>query len=403
MSQATFNANYTANDAAYRNVTNTSYYLVSNPYGYYNSTTLSSAETDPKWTANYSAATLTLPNNLAVTKNFSVDSNVLFVDSSTNNVGVGTTAPQQKLHVNGTILANGTISSVTDVCIQSGKCLSQALISYTESDPKWTANYSDYLTTKDYALNETKWGANYSTFLTHITWANAVNGTLMSQATFNANYTANDAAYRNVTNTSYYLVSNPYGYYNSTTLSSAESDPKWTANYSDYLNTKSYALNDPKWTANYSAATLTLPNSLAVTKNLSVDSNVLFVDSSTNRVGIGTTSPQSTLHLGSSSGGANIITLGAPSGSAGPHGFDFKDDTGDVGASIYYRTTPRAIKFETKDSGEVMHIGNDGKIGLGTDAPSQKLHIQGNTNVTGNLTVGGATVFMSGGNMILRV
>jgi hypothetical protein len=28
---------------------------------------------------------------------------------------------------------------------------------------------------------------NYSTFLTHITWANAVNGTLLSQATYNTN------------------------------------------------------------------------------------------------------------------------------------------------------------------------------------------------------------------------
>ena len=39
-----------------------------------------------------------------------------------------------------------------------------------------------------------------------ISWANAVNGTLMLQSTFDANYTANDVAYRNMTNNSYALA-----------------------------------------------------------------------------------------------------------------------------------------------------------------------------------------------------
>jgi len=91
----------------------------------------------------------------------------------------------------------------------------------------FVANYSDYLITKTYASNDTDfnatglianwslvigsleevlWNANYSTFLTHITWANAVNGTLMLSSNWNA------------TNESYYLVSNPFEYYNSTTF-----------------------------------------------------------------------------------------------------------------------------------------------------------------------------------------
>jgi hypothetical protein len=44
--------------------------------------------------------------------------------TAAGNVGIGTTDPQQKLHVNGNVLANGTINATTDVCIQGGNCLS---------------------------------------------------------------------------------------------------------------------------------------------------------------------------------------------------------------------------------------------------------------------------------------
>ncbi len=68
------------------------------------------------------------------------------------------------------------------------------------------------------------------TFLTHVTWANAINGTLLSQADWDTNYTANDAAWRLDTDTfkanySAFLALPTlaeiigFGYYNSTDFS----------------------------------------------------------------------------------------------------------------------------------------------------------------------------------------
>jgi len=49
-----------------------------------------------------------------------------------------TTSPLQKLHVNGSILANGTINATTDVCIEGGNCLSSVGIgSLSGSGTAW--------------------------------------------------------------------------------------------------------------------------------------------------------------------------------------------------------------------------------------------------------------------------
>ena len=47
---------------------------------------------------------------------------------------------------------------------------------------------------------------------------------------------------------------------------------------------------------------------------------------------------------------------------------------------------------------------NTGKVGIGTTSPTQKLEVNGNANITQNLTIGGATVFTDiTGNMIFRI
>src|SRR3989344_7375459 len=111
---------------------------------------------------------------------------------------------------------------------------------YAINDSLWTLNYSDYLTTRAYSLNDSLWTLNYSTYLTKPTWAQVTNGTMLSYAQAlnttllqQANWNATNTSYVtyanwNATNTSYYLATNPFAFYNSTNPSP---DTRWNANY----------------------------------------------------------------------------------------------------------------------------------------------------------------------------
>jgi len=116
------------------------------------------------------------------------------------------------------------------------------LKSYTESDSKayngtlaYNSSLSDYYPRANpYGYLNTSsdsFVGNYSTFLTHIDWSKVVNGTVMLASNWNA------------TNTSYYLVTNPFGFYNSTTLP-ASGEPLWSANLTAH---------NSSWNSNYNS------------------------------------------------------------------------------------------------------------------------------------------------------
>ena len=251
-----------------------------------------------------------------------VDS-VLFINASTQVNGslyVDTNISAINITASGYYFGNG--SQLTD-------------ISVTESDPYWTGNQSSYylksnpfgfynstdfsianyylksnpygfynstdFSIANYYLKsnpfgfynstnpspETKWNANYSTFLTHINWSQAVNGTLFTTALYNTNYTANDAAYRNRTNTSYYLATNPYAFWNSTFA-------QFNKTYADTLYS---TIAEPKWTGNWTNVAFINKANAFNAFNQSFDTNVLFIDAVSNRVGIGLTAPKTALEV----------------------------------------------------------------------------------------------------------
>ena len=81
------------------------------------------------------------------------------------------------------------------------------------------------------------------------------------------------------------------------------------------------------------------------------------------KLGLSTTNPATLLHLGSSTNGANIISLGE-AGAGGPHGLDFYGDlaTRTKKFSIYYRTGTENISMETNNGTKRFEINQNGGV-----------------------------------------
>ena len=90
-----WSANFTLYNSTWSSRTNTSYYLATNPFGFYNITSFPD---------NY-----LLNTGDTATGNYTFDTDTLFIDSVSDRVGIGMTNPSEKLDVAGAIKASSTI------------------------------------------------------------------------------------------------------------------------------------------------------------------------------------------------------------------------------------------------------------------------------------------------------
>jgi fibronectin-binding autotransporter adhesin len=125
---------------------------------------------------------------------------------------------------------------------------------------------------------------------------------------------------------------------------------------------------------------------------INVDSNTLFVDSTNNRVGIGTGSPGAQLHVQSSSPELLLYNTTTAGGT-----LNFVDQAWQsqiVGIQ-------GNLLFKTGGTTERVRITNDGNVGIGTTSPVASLQIGNGTSSTSNRSAV-AILSADGGNAVLN-
>lgn len=136
------------------------------------------------------------------------------------------------------------------------------------------------------------------------------------------------------------------------------------------------------------AAQYAWTNTHTFAANVTFNTNTLFVDATNNRVGVGTTSPSTLLHL--SSAGPAVLLIEADTDNVTETDnarILFRQDGGAVQGRLGYANNENIFEVtnEWADSlilgtsnTERMRITFDGNIGIGNSAPTEKLQVQGN-------------------------
>ena len=141
---------------------------------------------------------------------------------------------------------------------------------------------------------------------------------------------------------------------------------------------------------------------------LTVDTNTLYVDSTNNRVGIGTSSPAEPLHVQEGSSGitsrAGTVALiegsgntkvTVASGATSTGELLFGRSTDNDSGRIVYDHSDNSLASWT-NSTERMRIDSSGRVGIGTSSPNESLHVyNAAANVVANFESGDAKAFIS--------
>ena len=123
-------------------------------------------------------------------------------------------------------------------------------------------------------------------------------------------------------------------------------------------------------------------STLTASDDVNFDSGTFFVDASTDRVGIGTTSPSYKLHLTEASTDFAVLIANSTSSGNGLK-IDAGDNSGD-----------RILQLSDKDGNEKMRVGATGLVGIGNASPSSPLDVTGTLAVSDDAAFDTDTLFV---------
>ena len=283
-------------------------------------------------TESYTFANVSVTGNFSINSNMSVDAGTLFVDAENNRVGIGTTTPGQKLSVDGNVETN-------------------QVQSFAGSSFTLQAAGGDTGSADVNILPGLIGGTYKNVVIANVGGPGGNVGIKDSDPDYPLEILSNSAPQ--------FVISYDDGVDYATFAVDGDGDLTIAPSGGDTIISSSRV----------GIGTTTPSERLVVIGNISVPGTI-FVDNESGRVGIGATSPNVTFHV---SGSANI--------------------TGTLSVGSFEMSNAGAGTMNV--SGQTTLAFDAGNVGIGNTIPNNTLDVSGSVNITGNLTAGNNTLYVS--------